>query len=525
MRTVAALTNNLTRGVQFSPSSINALSQELFRLLTSIEEFSGNGGYVVLNQVLKLLAVTDGGTYCLLFIGLYAVGTAYASAVMYLHVAYICAALKSRSRKSRKSLSRYPKVTIQIPVKSEPLDIIERILRLCARLRYPRDKLEVLVVSDDGPEYAAEIERLVRRISRETGLVAKFLRRPYRRGFKAGALNFATRYSSGEIVAVFDVDSVFGEDFLEKTVPYLLDGYDAVVTRWCAGNRDLTPTSRAVALAFDVIAECIQKGRAELFGTAALIGSGCLVKKSVLERLGGWCEDCIAEDGDLGLRILLSGGKLKFVDEARVYVDVPYDYGSFKKQQTRWIYGSVEILRRHAAKILTCGHLSLWQKIDNLLYYGQYLSLVLNVLFLATTIAMILAGVPYTVLFLAIQTPFIAAFCTYLAKLSVLLKKMGYGLRDSLPCLGRASAMGVAISLPGLVAFLRALLKLDYYWEVTPKKPKSTGVRPRNLQELAFGLALAAFGVVALETGYPLPALYLLVNSSPFIYVALRRNI
>ena len=85
--------------------------------------------------------------------------------------------------------------------------------------------------------------------------------------------------------------------------------------------------------------------------------------------------------------------------------------------------------------------------------------------------------------------------------------------------------MGLAVSLPGVVAFVKALLKLGFYWEVTPKGLRGFSLKSNNTQEFAFGLALIIIGIAALFVGYSLLSVYLILNSSAFIYVALRKNL
>lgn len=464
---------------------------------------------------------------CYMLLIAYLASALYAAIIMVLQMMYIRSASKiMESNGSKKiKLTYFPKITIQIPVREEPLDIIKRILLLCSKLKYPKDKLEVILVSDDSEEMAIRIKKIVKEITTKTGLKIIFLHRKDRKGFKAGALNYALKFSSGEYIVVFDVDTVFKEDFLERVIPYVLNGYDAVVVRWTAGNADLTPTSRALSFVFDVMAEIVQNGRAKWSGTPALVGSGCILSREIIEKVGGWNEKSIAEDSDMGLRIILAGGKIKFIDDARILVEVPYNYASFKKQQIRWIYGSVEMLRRYALRIISCNNLNLKQKIDNLLYYGQYLSIILNIVAIAFTTLFIIFRFPFIKTLIFVQTFLFIMLIFYACGLFKLIKKMKYGIREILPYLGRVTAMGLAVSLPGLLAFLKAVFNMGLYWEVTPKGLQGFSFKSSKVQEFVFGLTLIFMGLLALSGGYSLLGVYLILNSSAFIYVALRRNL
>jgi len=499
--------------------------------LFSVKHMQMSDLYIFIKQITQTSFIFSnvGLIYFIIFL-VYLAGTIYATAVMFLQIAYMRSAIKGREKQSGKNtnprfIGKYPKISIQIPVREEPLDIIERILTSCSKLDYPKDKLEVIIVSDDSESNALKIKNLVEEMVKKTGLNILFLHRKERKGFKAGALNYALRYSSGDYIVVFDVDTIFEKDFLKKVVSHALEGYDAVVVRWVAGNVDLTQTSKALSFVFDIMAEIVQNGRAYWSRTPALVGSGCMIKRSILEKLGGWDEKSIAEDSDMGLRILLSGGKIKFAEDTKIAVEVPYNYASFKKQQIRWIYGSVEMLRKYALAIFSSSYLSFKQKIDNLLYYGQYISIILNIITIVSTSFFIFFKLPLTTNFIIVQAFLFATLFFYAYMLFRLIHKMNYRIKSILPYLGRVTAMGLAVSLPGVVAFVKALLKLGFYWEVTPKGLRGFSLKSNNTQEFAFGLALIIIGIAALFVGYSLLSVYLILNSSAFIYVALRKNL
>ena len=82
----------------------------------------------------------------------------------------------------------YPLVTIQLPLYNERR-AAEQIIRAASAQDYPRDRFDVQVLDDSNDEtteiVAAEVERL-----RAAGRNAVLVRRPDRRGYKAGALDW-----------------------------------------------------------------------------------------------------------------------------------------------------------------------------------------------------------------------------------------------------------------------------------------------------------------------------------------------
>jgi len=78
-----------------------------------------------------------------------------------------------------------------------------------------------------------------------------------------------------------------------------------------------------------------------------------MVRRRVLEEVGGWSEWCITEDAELGLRIFEKGYDATYVPHSFGQGLIPDTFVDFKKQRFRWAYGAVIILRQHMMKLLS----------------------------------------------------------------------------------------------------------------------------------------------------------------------------
>ncbi|MGC8850581.1 MAG: glycosyltransferase, partial [Candidatus Bathyarchaeia archaeon] len=87
----------------------------------------------------------------------------------------------------------HPMVTVQLPIYNERY-VVSRLLKSVAELQWPRDRLEVLVLDDSTDETSSIIDSEVARL-RSEGLNIQVLRRGNRKGFKAGALQNALKYT------------------------------------------------------------------------------------------------------------------------------------------------------------------------------------------------------------------------------------------------------------------------------------------------------------------------------------------
>src|SRR5437764_3437617 len=114
-----------------------------------------------------------------------------------------------------------PPIAIQVPCYNEPFEVVERTLRSPAELRYP--KLLVQVVDNNTPD--EKVWRPLQELCQKLGPRFEFIHLENWPGFKAGALNEATRRLGAEyeVISIIDADYVVEPDFLEEMVGYFAD--------------------------------------------------------------------------------------------------------------------------------------------------------------------------------------------------------------------------------------------------------------------------------------------------------------
>jgi cellulose synthase/poly-beta-1,6-N-acetylglucosamine synthase-like glycosyltransferase len=93
-----------------------------------------------------------------------------------------------------------------------------------------------------------------------------------------------------------------------------------------------------------------------------------LVRRPVLDQIGGWDERIITEDAEASLRIFAAGHRAVYVARAFGKGIMPLTYEGLRKQRYRWAFGGIQILRRHWRALLLPGSgLSLGQRYDHLI--------------------------------------------------------------------------------------------------------------------------------------------------------------
>lgn len=287
--------------------------------------------------------------------------------------------------------SEWPYVTVQLPIYNE-LHVAPRLLHAVARFDYPRDRLEIQVLDDSDDETAMILQREVARFRRE-GVNVHYLRRGHREGYKAGALAYGLARARGDFIALFDADFVPQPDWLRRTVPYLLHcpNLGFVQTRWEHLNGNASPITLAQSLALDGHFAVEQPARQALGWPVTFNGSAGLWRRACIEESGGWQGDTLCEDLDLAYRAQMHGWQGMVLPHVSVAGEVPPLVEGFRRQQARWATGSIQVLRKHARRLLRVSTLRPDARLQGLLHMSNYLVHPLMVLLLLLTLPLIVA--------------------------------------------------------------------------------------------------------------------------------------
>ena len=432
----------------------------------------------------------------------------------------------SKTLSSKFAHSTSPYVSILVPVRNEDPQLVVKLLRTISRLHYDKSKLEVIIISDDRREDFLKLKNAIQQVLGNLNYEVKLLWRSKPIGYKAGALNYGLKYAKGDIIAVFDADSEPEPNILTVVLNYMRDGYDAVMVKWVPSNIHENLLSEAIGLYQEFAFKTLFAGRFKALGYTGLAGSGFFISKKVLEDVGGFCEETILEDVDLGLRLFLKGYRICYTEDTYVRLEVPSNYVSYKEQQKRWAYGALQILRKYFGAILKCRR-ALIEKLEYIAYLAQYLSSFFLMLFsLMLVLYLRYADMELVVLYL------FAAWLTVSVVYSMSFMSFGVSKRltafRALRILGRISGITYPM-IPHLVsAMLKAALGKRFFWFVTPKGQRKQNMRKKIslFYETLFYLALAMLTLYVIIEGYIIASLWLLLqlSSAPYFYYMFLRG-
>ncbi len=232
----------------------------------------------------------------------------------------------------------FPKFSIIVPTKNEE-SVIRRCLDGILNVDYPKDKIQIIVVdgkSDDKTykicsEFSEKYPENVQIICEKTV-----------RG-KPAALNLALPHISGDIVAVFDADSLPETDVLSKVAFYFNDKkIMAVQGRTTSINEKNNALTRVISMEEKAWFQALLSGREKLDLFVPLTGSCQFIRRNILEALGGWDENSLTEDVELALRLVEKKHLIKYAPDVCSGQETPSSLRPLVKQRVRWYRGYME---------------------------------------------------------------------------------------------------------------------------------------------------------------------------------------
>ena len=165
---------------------------------------------------------------------------------------------------------------------------------------------------------------------------------------KPKALNTALPHCRGDVVGVFDAEDIVAAGLL-RVVDATFDSTSADVVQSATQlvNRRSSWFSARNALEYYFWF----KSRLHLHSRVGFIplgGNSVFVRRSWLLAIGGWDEDCLAEDCDLGARLSTRGATMCVAYTAALATreETPPGVWALMRQRTRWSQGFLQVLRK-----------------------------------------------------------------------------------------------------------------------------------------------------------------------------------
>lgn len=348
------------------------------------------------------------------------------------------------------SSGEQPFVSIHMAISNEPPRLVIQTLRSLLNIAYERYEIVVVDNNTEKEETWRPVEQFCRSQKRIT-----FVHIPELGGYKAGALNRCIRNMDerAEFIMVADADFMVHPDVLHICTGYARqERVDLLQFPLSYRNGN-----RYSGLVMDYNSYFrIFMHTANRLNCVLSTGTLSFVRYGALKEAGGWKSDTITEDTELGVRFILAGYKMLFVNREIGSSLLPPDHFSFEKQRRRWVTGNVQVLKKHITRLIGSPVLSARQKAVVFLQLTAWIDFKIMALILFGFLQ--LAG---------IGTGLIVAFWIYFV-LMILMKAViyrsvsrGAGLMKNIDTLVISQSVAFSTGLSWLRAFTPAELSFD----------------------------------------------------------------
>ena len=419
-----------------------------------------------------------------------------------------------------------PFVSVHVPAYNEPPEMLIETLDALARMDYPH--YEVLVIDNNTED--PEVWRPVEAYCAKLGEQFRFFHVSPLDGFKAGALNFSMAQTSekAEVIAVIDSDYQVDPNWLRELTPAFKEPNIAIVQAPQDYRDGAENAFKAMCMAeyrgFFNIGMVTRNERNAIIQH----GTMTMIRRRVLEEVGGWGEWCITEDAELGLRVFERGYEALYIPRSYGKGLIPDNFLDFKKQRFRWAYGAVMTMRHHFGELFGSKptKLTRGQKFHFIAgwlpWVSDGLSLIFNMAALIWTVGMVVFPEymdPPLMIFAIFP---LAMFVFKLLKLGFLYRRrVNASIRQSIG----AAIAGLALSHSISRAMMTGLVNSKIGFFRTPKHASHSAILQalsHAREELLIMLALwiSALAVVPAQGGEMFDvriwAIMLMVQSIPY---------
>ena len=258
--------------------------------------------------------------------------------------------------KEVKKIDEYPMVSILVPAHNEA-KVIGKTVESLLLLNYPKDKMELIVINDNSSDNSKDIlEDIKNKYNNYNFTIINTDNLTGGKG-KSNALNIGYTISKGEFIAVYDADNTPDRNALRYLIQTIVmdDELGAVIGKFRTRNKNknlLTKFINIETLSFQWMS---QAGRWELFNLCTIPGTNFILRKSIIEEIGGWDSKAIAEDTEISFRIYKLGYKIKLVPQSITWEQEPETVKVWIKQRTRWAKGNIYVLMKYIRNIFKQG--------------------------------------------------------------------------------------------------------------------------------------------------------------------------
>ena len=243
-------------------------------------------------------------------------------------------------------VSEYPMVTVMVPAHNESI-VLKKTMEALLKFDYPKDLYEIIVVNDNSTDNSAQVLKTIQQKNPAARIIVINTDHIVGGKGKSNALNIALSMASGSVIAIYDADNTPEKQALRILVENLMsdDKLGAVIGKFRTRNKYASLLTRFVNI--ETLAyQCMnQAGRYFFFKLCTIPGTNYVIRRELIDQMGGWDVNALAEDTEISFRLYRMGYYIKFIPHAVTWEQEPQKLKQWFKQRTRWVKGNLYVLK------------------------------------------------------------------------------------------------------------------------------------------------------------------------------------
>ena len=238
-------------------------------------------------------------------------------------------------------VASWPSVDVLIPTYDESLKVVSPTVLAAMELDWPREKLNIYILDDGRREGFKEFAKMVG---------VGYITRDNNQHAKAGNINAALEQTNGELVAVFDCDHIPVRSFLQVTVGWFLRDVKLGMLQTPHHFYSPDPFERNLGTFQRVPNEgslfygLIQDGN-DLWNATFFCGSCAVIRRSILNEVGGVAVETVTEDAHTALKMNRKGYNTAYLPITLAAGLATESLSIHVGQRIRWARGMAQIFR------------------------------------------------------------------------------------------------------------------------------------------------------------------------------------
>lgn len=256
--------------------------------------------------------------------------------------------MKGGRKLEAKKLHKY---AVLIPARNEE-KVIPHLIASIKGQTYPSELIDIFVIADNCTDNTAQS-------ALEAGAFCVLQRNNDELIGKGYALDFALteirdRYPDNDYAGyfVFDADNLLDERYIEEMNKMFSNGKRIITSYRNTKNYGTSWVSAGCSLWYLRESRFLNHPRTLLNTSCAISGTGFLVHREVLEKVGGWKFFLLTEDIEFTLHHVLEGECIAYCDKAVLYDEQPVKFKQSWRQRMRWTKGSMQVTRKYFFKMV-----------------------------------------------------------------------------------------------------------------------------------------------------------------------------